>query len=239
MKSYTFISVILLLVSWSASGQKIGVSVSNNYTFYSMNPDEKKPSAVPALGVGITYRKVMGEKSALLSGLEYHTFHYQVGRTEINSTSVENSFTSRVINGTFHIPVIYEYRFNSKKINPFIRMGLLLNSSKTTGTTTRVRSRTVENQSVSINGTGTPSSGSTRVYTIKNDNRNVGLSPILELGTFGKFLGGHNWDTTLGVYPLFSVPEYAIPYSFDGVLRNIESPATAIISTLKFRYYFK
>lgn len=226
--------VFLTMVSIHCTAQKIGVNVSANYSFYSLPADVKEQSSVPGLGVGITYRKSFDKNSAVVTGLDYQTYHYQVGRSVTNQSGATSSFSSRVINGMLQLPVLYEYRFDIKNVAPFVRLGFMAYTAKTTGTVDQVKSKT----GVAAT-TPAPSAGSAEIVNTKKDNRVLGISPLLEFGTFGKCKGQQKWEITVGIFPTFSVPKYTILYRIDGELNSVASPKKAVITQLKVRYYVK
>lgn len=225
----------LTLISFSSFSQKIGINLSATHTFYSMPAELKDPTFVPGVGIGLTYRKSFNDKSALVTGVDYQTFHYQVGRAETNQSGTTNSFFQRVINSMLQVPILYEYQFEMQKISPFVRLGLMLLTTHIGGTSSGVRSQT--SGSGNLEG---PSVGSVRLVSTRTDDRRTfGASPVLELGTFANLKGKQKMDFAIGVFPTFNVPEYSILYLFDDVPQGGVSPKNAIITQLKVRYYLK
>jgi hypothetical protein len=177
--------------------------------------------------------------STIPFGVCFMPFPYQASMTATNQSGTTNSFSARVINGMFQVPLLYEYNFKTEKLSPFIRFGLMAHGTIIPGINSRIRSRSGVPADLPPGATVGPSSGSVRLVNTKLDNRTLRLSPMLETGTFGNSKGIPKWDISLGVVPHFSVPEYSILYSFDDVPKGVRSPSSAVITQLKFRYYLK
>jgi hypothetical protein len=93
-----FLVGLFVFFSWFCNAQKIGINLSTTYTFYSMASELKDPTFVLGVGIGVTYRKAINDKSAIVTDVYYQTFHYQAGNTSTNQSGTTNSFFVRVIN---------------------------------------------------------------------------------------------------------------------------------------------
>jgi hypothetical protein len=230
-----FLSIITILNLNTVNAQKIGINFSSNYTFYQVSEEFKPNAFVPGVGIGLTYRKALNGKYALLTGLDFQNFNYHLGLDQESATNVRESLTSRVINNMFQVPILIERRFNNQKFNPFLRLGVVINSIIPAGTTDKINSKIGSDITNNFDG---PVSSSSEIYRTRLDDPFFGISPIIEIGTFGK-IKQKDWDVSFSIVPIFDLPEYSMIYRINDTIGNIESPHRAILSHLKFRFYLK
>ena len=79
--------------------------------------------------------------STIPFGVCFMPFPYQASMTATNQSGTTNSFSARVINGMFQVPLLYEYNFKTEKLSPFIRFGLMAHGTIISGINSRIRSR--------------------------------------------------------------------------------------------------
>lgn len=236
MKNRLILLCLIAVVNLNGvNAQKIGINFSSNYTFYHVSEEFKPNAFVPGIGIGLTYRKALNGKYALLTGLDFQNFNYHLGVDQESVTNVSKSLTSRVINNMFQVPISIERRFSNHKFNPFFRLGIAINSIIPAGTTDKINSKIGSDNTNKFND---PVSSSSEIYRTRQDDPLFGISPIAEIGTYGK-IKQKDWDVSFSIVPIFNLPEYSMLYRINDTFGNIEAPQRAILSQLKFRFYLK
>lgn len=230
-----FLSITLIVNLNTVNAQKIGINFSSNYTFYHFGEEFKPNAFVPGVGIGLTYRKALNGKYALLTGLDFQNFNYHLGVDQESVTNVSKSLTSRVINNMFQVPILIERRFSAQKFNPFIRLGVAINSIIPAGITDKIYSKIESDITNNFDG---PVSSSSEIYRTRLDDPLFGISPIVEIGTYGK-IKQKDWDVSLSIVPIFDLPEYSMLYRINDTFGNIEAPKSSIVTQIKFRFYLK